>query len=89
MSGPQTVEIRRFTTSRPALSATRDANSSALFLTTGIGRTAVIGNGASSRNGTSGTPRYTPIVLAMLIRDTSHSRAARSALSNPSVLLRR
>jgi hypothetical protein len=56
-SGPQTVDSRRLTTSRPSVSAINIENSSAAFFCTGIGSTGVTGSAASSRKGTSSTPR--------------------------------
>jgi hypothetical protein len=49
--------MRRLMTSMPALFATSASMSSLLFVSTGLGSTGVIGNGASSRNGTAVTPR--------------------------------
>jgi hypothetical protein len=79
------VPIRRLTVSNPALSPASAANNSAVFLNTGIWCGASTGRGASSRNATSSTPAYTPMVLAKENRRTPHVLAALSALSKPRV----
>jgi hypothetical protein len=83
------VPIRRLTASNPELSPTSAANSSAVFLNTGIWCAATTGSGASSRNGTSSTPRYAAMELATENRRTPHTVAALSALSRPRVSARR
>jgi hypothetical protein len=79
--GPQIVPMRSLTTSNPALCPINVVNSSAVFLNAWIWCGAKTGNGASSRQGTSSTPTYTPMELATENRLTPHSVAALSALS--------
>ena len=77
------VPIRRLTVSNPPLSPARAANSSAVFLNTGIWCAATTGSGASSRHGSSSTPAYTAMPLATENRRTLDRREQPAGLGPP------